>query len=49
MFRLEISFHALRRNSLSEMVRSAEDEFITKVFAACGERSDAGGIIYGVA
>ena len=49
MFRLEISFQALRRNSLSETVRRADAGFMMKVFAACGETTDAGGILYGVA
>jgi hypothetical protein len=49
MFRLEISRHALRRKSLSETVRRADAGFMIKVFAACGEPADAGGILYGVA
>src|SRR5438046_1743843 len=47
--RFEISFHALRRDSLSEMVRSAEVEFISRSMCRRGDTTDTGGILYGVA
>jgi hypothetical protein len=49
MLRLEISLHAFRKKWASEIVRRADTGAIIKIVAACGEESDTGGILYGVA